>query len=639
MFQLQRYFSLTSLIAFLIVSIALGYFYTRSATNNLLESAESNNVTLTHVFSNTLWPDYSDFAAHTSGLDADQLRAAPETNSLYEAVLNQMTNTSVIKVKVYNLEGNTIFSTDQNQIGEDKSNNAGVIAALNGEVISELTHRDTFDAFERTMSDLDVIASYISIQRDEDAPIEGVFEVYSDVTPLLQTIQDTRMTVIAVVAVMLTALYLLLSIIVRRAERILKRQHEDLLAIQAELQDERALLTQKVAEQTADLRQMNKELIHAAHLKDQFLAMISHELRTPLATILGRTETLLESIYGQVTDIQHSVLTGIHSGGIHLLGLVNDLIDVSRITMSDIEVELAPVSLPALCQDALAHINDICQKKRLRISFTMDEAVKNIEADERRLRQILINLLNNAAKFTPEGGLIGLDVGGDAVKQVVNLTVWDNGIGIPEKEQERIFEPFTQIDNRLSRKYDGAGLGLALVKHLTERHGGTVSLESTEGQGCRFIVSLPWSPVTDVVQDTVLSAETESQLVTSPLILIAEDNPANAETISDLLQYRGYRTILASNGYEAVEQTMSHDPDMILMDIQMPQLDGLEAIRSIRLQVTHHIPIIAFTGIMQTNARDNCIHAGADDFLAKPVTMDMLSTVLTQHLGADTPVC
>lgn len=493
MFQLKRHFTITSLFAFLLVLIGLGYFYTWTATDNLIEAAERNNITVTQLFSNTQWPDYAEFAVQAPFLEVEALRDHPETIALYEAVRNQMANTAVIKVKVYSLDGLTIFSTDETQIGEDKRDNIGVIAARNGQVNSELTHRDSFDAFEQTISDLDVIASYIPIRRSIDAPVEGVFEVYSEVTPLLNVIERTRTNVIAVVAGMLGILHLALLFVVRRADTILTRQHQTLLETQAELQTERSQLTARVTEQTADLRKANTELIHAARLKDQFLAMISHELRTPLATILGRSETLLENVYGTVTATQRNVLKGIQSSGLHLLELVNDLLDVSKVAISEISIEKSTTSLAKICEDALDNVQSKIQEKQLKINYTMDDSIGEIEVDPRRLCQILINLLSNAAKFTPEGGAIGLDVYGDRKKRTVRLIVWDEGIGIPESEHQRIFEPFMQVDNRLARNYGGAGLGLALVKHLTEEHGGTVTVQSSAAGGSRFTVALPWS--------------------------------------------------------------------------------------------------------------------------------------------------
>ena len=628
MFKLQRYFSLTSLAAFLVVSVTLGYFYSWSATNNLMGSAEENHIILTRVFANSLWPMYADFANDSEGLSVDELLAHPETAKLYAAVASQTRNTSVIKVKIYNLAGLTIFSTEESQIGEDKQDNAGFIMASEGKVASELSHRDAFSAFEQVISDRDVLSSYIPIQRDNGV-IEGVFEIYSDITPLLQDVHETRITVIGGVAGALSLLYLTLFVIVRHADRILHSQAAERNAAQAELQLERANLASQVAEQTADLRQLNTRLVRASKLKNQFLAMISHELRTPLTTILARTDALRLGVYGHLTDVQNTVVEGIRIGGTHLQGLVSDLLDMSMTETDNITIEKKPVQLEKLCRESLATIDAIVNQKELRVSLTLGKNVSILSGDERRLRQILINLLHNAGKFTPHGGLIGLDVSADVEQENVTLTVWDTGIGIPEDELTHIFAPFTQVDGRLAREYEGAGLGLALVKRLARLHGGEVSVQSTVGQGSRFSVVLPWMPEQEVlpVEAPVLQENDQS-----PLILIAEDNSLNAETLIDSLNYSGFRTSWAVNGLEAVDKAVAQLPDLILMDVQMPKLNGLDAIRKIRAEISHHIPIIVLTGFAKTNSRSLCLEAGADDYVSKPVSLESLSELVIQHL-------
>ena len=204
-FQLLRYFTITSLIAFVLVAVSLVTFYRRLAVKELIEIGESKNAALTQTFSNVIWPEFSNFLGTTSDLSADDIRAHPETTRLRQAVLEQMQGLSVIKVKIYNLEGTTIFSTQESQIGEDKSENAGFLTALNGGLASELTHRDTFSAFEGEIEDRDVISSYVPIRNDNSA-VEGVFEIYEDVTPLLENISIAQRNIAIGVTLILALL-------------------------------------------------------------------------------------------------------------------------------------------------------------------------------------------------------------------------------------------------------------------------------------------------------------------------------------------------------------------------------------------------------------------------------------------------
>jgi PAS domain-containing protein len=225
MFRLVRYFSITSLVAFLIVTVVLALFYRQTAVDDLLVLRESNNVALTQSFANSLWPEFSRFVTTAYTLSPEELPRHPEIARMREAVLAQMVGLSVVKVKVYDLDGLTVFSTEARQIGESKRDNAGYLSAREGVVATELTHRDTFSAFEQTIEDRDVISSYVPIQPDgPGGPVEGVFEVYDDVTPLLQRIEQTQRNVIIGVVVVLAVLYGVLYVIVRRGEHIIQQQ-------------------------------------------------------------------------------------------------------------------------------------------------------------------------------------------------------------------------------------------------------------------------------------------------------------------------------------------------------------------------------------------------------------------------------
>lgn len=268
-----------------------------------------------------------------------------------------------------------------------------------------------------------------------------------------------------------------------------------------EIHQERALLSQRVAERTADLIRSNTELARALKTKDEFLANMSHELRTPLNVILGLSESLQEEVYGPLNPRQRKSLATIESSGQHLLSLINDILDLSKIEAGKIELERTYITIETICQVSLQFIRQQALKKHISVSYHIDTTrspwqpdipeTLAIYADERRLKQILINLLINAVKFTPEGGKVGLDVYVELDNRMVRFTVWDTGIGIAPDDQERLFQPFIQVDSSLSREYEGTGLGLALVLHLSQLHGGSVSLESEVGKGSRFTVSLP----------------------------------------------------------------------------------------------------------------------------------------------------
>jgi CheY-like chemotaxis protein/anti-sigma regulatory factor (Ser/Thr protein kinase) len=265
-------------------------------------------------------------------------------------------------------------------------------------------------------------------------------------------------------------------------------------------------------------------------------------------------------------------------------------------------------------------------------------------ADARRLKQIIVNLLSNAVKFTPAGGRVSLDVDLERDKGQVKFVVQDNGIGISQEDMGKLFQPFTQLDSRLSRQYEGSGLGLALVRRLVALHHGEVFVESAgvSGEGSRFTVLLPWQENVGAISMTAeetsrpaspgltkTGALRERKVNQEYVVLLAEDNPTNFVTISEYLQIFGYQIIHAWDGKEAVEIAGEKLPDIILMDIQMPVMDGLEAIRRLRQDTRfNQTPIFALTGLVMPGDRERCFEAGANEYLTKPVKMkDLLEKI------------
>jgi PAS domain S-box-containing protein len=416
------------------------------------------------------------------------------------------------------------------------------------------------------------------------------------------------------------------------------------------LQAEQASLAQRVSERTAELSAANAELARTARSKDEFLANMSHELRTPLNAILSKADIMKEGIYGPLSEKQVYSLQVINESGQHLLDLINDILDVAKIGAGKLTLDLNPVSVASVCDASLRMVKQMAYNKQIEIITEYDVQVNAIEADGRRLKQIIVNLLSNAVKFTPEGGKIGLRVKGDPDNQVAHFTVWDTGIGISPENMRRLFgeasapRPFMQLDSSLARQFEGTGLGLSLVYSLAELHKGSISVESKLGQGSSFTVLLPWqlhkaiktAQITDKKEDGRETADISTS--TSPsnnvTILLAEDNETNIETIKELLTFEGYFVILARNGHEAIARTEEVCPDLILMDIQMPQMDGLQAIHHIRAQSQFsNIPIIALTALAMPGDRERCLAAGANEYISKPINIKTLMQTIDNQLA------
>lgn len=264
-------------------------------------------------------------------------------------------------------------------------------------------------------------------------------------------------------------------------------------AMEESLVAERALLTQRVQERTAELQSANQQLSQALRMKDEFMASMSHELRTPLNAILGITEALQECIFGPLTERQLKSLRTVEESGRHLLAVINDILDLSKIEAGKFDVELVPVQLQAVCQTSLQLMGPAAAKKHIQLHCHLPAEKSYVAADERRLKQVLVNLLSNAFKFTPQDGTVGLEMVVEPPGTQVVLTVWDTGIGIDKRNFHRIFQPFVQVDSTLARSYEGTGLGLSLAQHMIQFFGGTLTVDSTVGVGSRFTICLPLS--------------------------------------------------------------------------------------------------------------------------------------------------
>ncbi len=395
------------------------------------------------------------------------------------------------------------------------------------------------------------------------------------------------------------------------------------------------------------LAESNEQLARATRLKDEFLANMSHELRTPLNAILGMSEALQESVYGTLNPQQQHALNTIERSGTHLLSLINDILDLSKIEAGRLELELTAVNVTPLCKSSWALVKQQAAKKQLQFTMQVPPHLPQLQVDERRLRQVLINLLNNAVKFTPAGGRVELTVTllttahEPEADSAIRFDVTDTGIGIAPTAQARLFQPFTQIDGALNRQYNGTGLGLALVKKIVCLHGGEVGVTSEVNVGSCFSFTLPASCLlweTDAAKPlsrSSLDAPIATTTDQSPLILLAEDNEANISTVAGYLEARGYRMALAHDGEAAVRLAHEVSPDLILMDIQMPGMDGLEAIAMIRQTPNlSTIPIIALTALAMPGDRDRCLQAGANEYVAKPLKLKQLALTIQQCLAA-----
>jgi PAS domain S-box-containing protein len=413
-----------------------------------------------------------------------------------------------------------------------------------------------------------------------------------------------------------------------------KRAEEKIRALNTDLE-------RRVAERT-------QQLVEANRAKSDFLANMSHELRTPLNAIIGCSEMLQDGALGELEAKQRGFVADIFGAGTHLLSLINDILDLSKVEAGMLQIDPGAVDAPALLKASLLVVREKAFAHRIRLDARIDPALGTLLADERKLKQIVYNLLSNAVKFTPEGGAVTLSARRCARAEVVfdetvparliplppgdegeflAVTVEDSGAGIAAEHLPKLFEPFTQLDDSLSRSQPGTGLGLSLVRRLAELHGGTVGVASRPGGGSRFCVWLPYREVAIAAPEGRSATEgARSSARAAPLALVIEDEDRMAELLAELLRAEGFEVMRAATAEEGLVRAAKSKPQLITLDIFLPAMDGWEFMRRLNAD-----PAIAHTPVVIVSVSDDRgrgLALGARRVLRKPVAREELVAAL-----------
>ena len=382
-----------------------------------------------------------------------------------------------------------------------------------------------------------------------------------------------------------------------------------------------------LARANAELSMRNREVERADRLKSEFLASMSHELRTPLNTILGFSELLSEETAGALNEKQKRYLTHIRRDANHLLELINDILDLSKIEAGRLELRLEKFPMADAVAEVLTSIRPLAVTKGIAVENGLDAALI-LEADRVRFKEILYNLFSNAIKFTASGGRVWIQA--SVEDRFARMEVGDTGMGIAPEDQRAIFDSFRQVSATTKGVREGTGLGLAITKRLVEHHGGTIGVRSDLGQGSRFFFTLPIAGQQPDEEPLAVPAAAETaRSAGNKRVLVADDNPAGLELVRESLKDYTSAVIEASNGREALEKIHSSRPDLVLLDIQMPEMDGYQVVRAIRRDpALKNLRVVALTAFAMGGDREKALEAGFDDYITKPVTVSKLKAQL-----------
>ena len=407
---------------------------------------------------------------------------------------------------------------------------------------------------------------------------------------------------------------------------IKQKEFNEKLRLNAQQRDKEARL--KLEEKNKDLVESQKAAEAANEAKSTFLANMSHELRTPLNAIIGYSEMLIEDAEDENEDFIPD-LDKINSSGKHLLGLINDILDLSKVESGKMELFIEEFDLEKVLNEVVSTITPLVEKNNNTLNLSINTDTKSISADITKIRQILLNLLSNATKFTNEGeiGITVVDNPGN--QSLIDFQISDSGIGMTSEQVDKVFKPFTQADEKTTRKFGGTGLGLTITKMFSEMMGGGITLSSVINEGTTFTVTIPKIVIDPKKLKEVAEENTPTTTEGSFTILVIDDDPNAQELMKKFLLKENYMVLQATSGHDGLDLAAKHLPDLITLDVMMPEMDGWEVLAALQNnETTKNIPVIMLT---LANEPDIGYSLGATDYLTKPVDWGRLSRILEKH--------
>ena len=649
-FQLSRYFAFASFVTIITAALVLGWLYREVAVADMVYQGQRHNIVLAQTVLNVMAPQIHAFTVAAEptvmkGITTDQNQLQLMTFS--DSIINLARKTPIVKIKIFSTRGKTVYSTDQVEIGHVMSNDyPGITVAHTGQVASALEYHDFFTSIRGNLKDRWTLSSYLPVRDPDNGGIEGVFEIYSDVTELYERIARSRMNFALGVAIALGCVYLILFTLVRRADLIIRGQARE----REQHLEEIERINKDLDQYSQDLARTRDRAVEASSAKSQFLANMSHELRTPLNAIIGYSEMLAEDMQEQDETQVVDDLKKIQNAGRHLLTVINDILDLSKIEAGSIELYLENFDIRAMVEEVTTTIRPIAEGRSNELIVKCPANIGEMHSDLTRVRQILFNLLGNASKFTNKGE-VRLEVSRKKHdrREWIVFSVVDTGIGLTQEQIEnKIFQPFRQADASTTRSHGGTGLGLTITKKFCEMLGGHIDVRSTLGKGSTFALTLPAATTREDQHDAADVADSddapmdphkqrfstdytkEERRSKISRILVIDDDPAVRELYQRFLRREGFEVKVAKNGKDGLREATVWRPDLIALDVMLPEMNGWEVLQEMK-KTPHlsHIPVVMISIVSE---RDVGLSLGAADYMTKPIDWQRFSDILRKWL-------